>query len=145
MTSFTNLRVLHVTNAPLQHEQIRLAYETLGSTVSHLLLEGCPMDIYLHSFTNLEDLAILDPRYSPVLNRNTHPNILVPREISTSNSGSTWYTVTGLLCMSCPFCPCPFALSRWWIVAYSYFCRGVAALTVICQRSTSYWRHHMRR
>ena len=70
VTSFTNLRVLHVTNASLQHEQIRLAYETRGSTVSHLLLEGCPIDIYhlttlLHSFTNLEDLAILDPRILP--------------------------------------------------------------------------------
>ena len=70
VASFANLRVLHVTNAPLQHEQIRSAYGTLGSTVSHLLLERCMMDIYhlaslLHFFTNLEDLSILDPRILP--------------------------------------------------------------------------------
>ena len=70
MTSFTNLRVLHVVNAPLQHEQVRLAYGTLGPTVSHLSLEGCLMDIYhlacfLRFFTNLEDLSILDPRILP--------------------------------------------------------------------------------
>jgi len=66
MSSFTNVRVLHVTNVSLQHEEIRSVLGNLGSTVSQLSLERCSMDIhhltsFLHPFTSLEDLSLLDP------------------------------------------------------------------------------------
>ena len=67
ISSFTSLRTLHLTNVSLQHEQNCFTYGALGSTVSHLLLEGCLMDVhlltsFLHPFTNLGDLSLLDPR-----------------------------------------------------------------------------------
>jgi len=67
MSSFTNLRILHLVRVPLQHEKVRFTYGAVGSTVSHLLLERCMTDIhhltsFLRPFTNLENLSLLDPR-----------------------------------------------------------------------------------
>ena len=45
ISSFTNIRILHFTYIPLQREQVRFAFGKLGSTVSHLSLEVCEMDI----------------------------------------------------------------------------------------------------
>lgn len=67
MSSFTNLRILHLAGFALQHKQVRFTYGEVGSTVSHLSLERCMMDIhhltsFLRPFTNLEGLSLLDPR-----------------------------------------------------------------------------------
>lgn len=53
-------------NVPLHHRKTRFVLGEFGSTVSHLLLEGCLMDIhhltsFLCPFTNLKDLSLLNP------------------------------------------------------------------------------------
>jgi len=84
MTFFTNLRILHLTRFALQHEQVRFIYGEGGSTVSHLLLEGCVMNIhhltsFLRPFTNLLDLSLLDPRMPPGPNPEYQPEPLSAR------------------------------------------------------------------
>lgn len=70
MASFANLQVLHLIYIPLQREQVRSGFGKLGPTVSRLSLERCEMDIdslasFLHPFTNLQYLSLLDPRIVP--------------------------------------------------------------------------------